>query len=65
MCIQNSKLILSALISVCVNALREESLKGQQGLLKYVQVGLQGGMKILLYFNENCECSYFYHKGLA
>lgn len=50
---------------MCVNALREESLKGQQDLLKYTQIGLQAGMKILLYFNGNCECSYFYHKGVA
>lgn len=60
-CIQSSKLIFfPALTFVCIKAWREKTSEKQQDLLKYTQFGMERGMRILLHFHENCECSYFY-----
>lgn len=61
MCIQSSKLaFFPALTFLSIRAWRQETSEGQQDLLKYTWFGMERGMRILLGFNENCEC-YFCH----
>lgn len=61
-CIQSSNLAFFPVLTfLCINAWREKTSEGQQDLLKYAQFGMERGMRILLHFNENCECCYFFH----